>query len=189
MTQTPIKLSFEEYLAYDDGTDNRYELVDGELTELPPESPLNSTISRFLFAALLEILPVRRVLHKDTEIAVNSNFVDVRLPDLMVVSDELAAILRELRRGTITLDMPPPSLIVEVASPGDANRERDYIHKRFEYAARGVAEYWVVDPELNMVTVFTLANGSYIGVEYTGTMLIESHLGELHLTAEQVLNP
>jgi len=28
MTQTP-KLSFEEYLAYDDGTDNRYELADG----------------------------------------------------------------------------------------------------------------------------------------------------------------
>lgn len=31
MTQTPVKLTFEEYLAYDDGTDNRYELVDGEL--------------------------------------------------------------------------------------------------------------------------------------------------------------
>ncbi len=26
------KLSFQEYLNYDDGTDNRYELVDGELT-------------------------------------------------------------------------------------------------------------------------------------------------------------
>lgn len=31
MTQTPVKLSFEEYLIYDDGTDKRYELVDGEL--------------------------------------------------------------------------------------------------------------------------------------------------------------
>jgi Uma2 family endonuclease len=25
------RLTFEEYLAYDDGTDKRYELVDGEL--------------------------------------------------------------------------------------------------------------------------------------------------------------
>jgi len=31
----PLKLSFEEYLAYDDGTDNRYELADGELVMVP----------------------------------------------------------------------------------------------------------------------------------------------------------
>lgn len=37
MTQTPIKLSFEEYLAYDDRTDKRYELVNGELVVVPPE--------------------------------------------------------------------------------------------------------------------------------------------------------
>ncbi|GAX44784.1 hypothetical protein NIES4075_58030 [Tolypothrix sp. NIES-4075] len=34
MTTTPAvtkRLTLEEYLAYDDGTDTRYELVDGEL--------------------------------------------------------------------------------------------------------------------------------------------------------------
>ena len=31
-------LTLEEYLAYDDGTDNRYELVDGKLTVMLPES-------------------------------------------------------------------------------------------------------------------------------------------------------
>jgi Uma2 family endonuclease len=35
MTTTRKKLTFEEYLDYDDGTDNRYELVDGELVALP----------------------------------------------------------------------------------------------------------------------------------------------------------
>ena len=35
MTQTSLKLTFEEYLTYDDGTDNRYELVDGELVMVP----------------------------------------------------------------------------------------------------------------------------------------------------------
>ena len=30
--------SFEEYLAYDDGTDKLCELFNGELIELPPES-------------------------------------------------------------------------------------------------------------------------------------------------------
>ena len=32
------KLTLEEYLAYDDGTENRYELVDGKLIIMPPES-------------------------------------------------------------------------------------------------------------------------------------------------------
>ncbi|MBV9387080.1 MAG: hypothetical protein JOZ78_11700 [Chroococcidiopsidaceae cyanobacterium CP_BM_ER_R8_30] len=30
--------SIEEYFAYDDGTDNLYELFNGELIEVPPES-------------------------------------------------------------------------------------------------------------------------------------------------------
>jgi Uma2 family endonuclease len=34
MTIAAQKLTFEEYLAYDDGTDTRYELVDGELVPL-----------------------------------------------------------------------------------------------------------------------------------------------------------
>ncbi len=189
MTQTPLKLSFEEYLAYDDGTEKHYELVNGELIELPTESPLNSAISLFLVAVLLDIVPVRRILHKDTEIAVTSTLVNVRLPDLMVVSEELATTLRESRRGLITLDMPPPDLIVEVASPGIPNQDRDYFYKRSEYAARGVPEYWVIDPEVSRVTVFSLTNGSYTRVEYTGAMLIESRFEELHLTAEQLLNP
>ncbi len=38
MTTATTLLSLEEYLAYDDGTDNRYELVDGKLVAMPPES-------------------------------------------------------------------------------------------------------------------------------------------------------
>lgn len=43
MTQTAEPksnlLTFEEYLAYDDGTDTHYKLVDGELVEMPPKAP------------------------------------------------------------------------------------------------------------------------------------------------------
>jgi len=40
-------LTFEDYLAYDDGTDTRYELVDGVLVEMPPESVENNTVAQF----------------------------------------------------------------------------------------------------------------------------------------------
>jgi Uma2 family endonuclease len=56
MTQTKLRFaSFEEYLTWSDDPENDmegcYELINGELVELPPESRFNSTIAvRILFA-------------------------------------------------------------------------------------------------------------------------------------------
>lgn len=50
--------SFEEYLAYDDGTEKLYELFNGELIEVPPESGFNVEIANFLFATLLPIVDI-----------------------------------------------------------------------------------------------------------------------------------
>jgi Uma2 family endonuclease len=46
---------------------------------------------------------------------------------------------------------------MEVVSPGPQNRERDLEVKRLEYARAGIAEYWIVDPELRAITVLNLA--------------------------------
>ncbi len=35
MTTIKRTLTFDDYLSYDDGTDDRYELIDGELVALP----------------------------------------------------------------------------------------------------------------------------------------------------------
>lgn len=141
MTQaTRKKMTFEEYLHYDDGTDTRYELVGGELVTMPPEERINSKIALFLLARLLEVFPEDRLCCKDTEIEVTGVMAQTRLPDLMVLSEELAIILGD-GRGTIIRDMPPPDLIIEVVSPGSTNKQRDYRYKRSEYAAKGVPEY------------------------------------------------
>ncbi len=57
--------------------------------------------------------------------------------------------------------MPPPALVVEVVSPGKVNQDRDYRFKRSEYAARGIKEYWIVDPQISKVTVLILNGGFY----------------------------
>ncbi len=50
-----------------------------------------------------------------------------------------------IRNQIATHDMPPPALIVEVVSPKQENR--DYRHKRSEYAAQPIPEYWIVDTQ------------------------------------------
>jgi len=189
MTQTTKKLmTFEEYLRYDDGTDKKYEFIGGELVEMPPESPVNSRISFFLALQFAKLLPEEQICHKDTEIAVSGSQVQTRLPDLMILSEELAAILGQTNRGTINLEMPPPELIIEVASPGKTNEERDYRFKRSEYSARAVPEYWVINPEERKITVYKLVAGFYEEEEYTGNVLIQSRFAALELTAEQIIN-
>ncbi len=181
------KMTFEEYLAYNDGTDSRHELVDGELVEMPPEDRINSKIALFLLAKLLEVLSEDRLCYKDTEIEVSGSLAKTRLPDLMVLSEELTVILGD-GRGTVTREMPPPELIIEVASPGKINEERDYRYKRSEYAARGVVEYWVINPSRCDITIFSLEAGFYEATVYTGKVVLQSRFEALRLIAEQVLN-
>jgi Uma2 family endonuclease len=47
----------------------------------------------------------------------------------------------------------PASFAVEVVSEGSEARERDYVTKRQEYLAYGLAEYWIVDPRQRRVTI------------------------------------
>lgn len=49
-------------------------------------------------------------------------------------------------------------LVMEVVSPG--NPGRDKVTKRHEYAKAGIAEYWLVDPQEQSVTVFSLPEGA-----------------------------
>ena len=180
------KMSLEEYLNFDDGTDTRYELENGELIVMPPESELNRRIASLLFALFVQQgIPSYRLTMK-TEIVVNSSQAGVRLPDLMVLSEELAQALEGATRSTITIDMPPPLLVVEVVSPRQENR--DYRYKRSEYAARWIAEYWIVDPQQQRVTVLEWVEGFYEERVYTGDSAIASPLlGALELTVERLL--
>ncbi|QIR36333.1 Uma2 family endonuclease [Tolypothrix sp. PCC 7910] len=187
MTTATKKLTLEEYLAYNDGTDTKYELVDGELVEMPPESDKNNLISLYLLSIFLKFVPIKLIRHKDTEIVVTGNRTRVRLPDLMILTEELFAALGG-GRATITQDMPSPALVVEVVSPGKVNEDRDYRYKRSEYAARGILEYWIIDPGKEQVTVLRLVDGFYEEAVFQGSHHIASAtFPDLKLTTAQVL--
>jgi Uma2 family endonuclease len=179
-------MTLEAYLNYDDGTDTRYELVNGELVAMPTEIDLNRRIAMFLLAYFLRNGIPHYCLGIGIEIAVSGIFATVRLPDLVVLSEAAAAALEGASRSIITYDLPPPRLVIEVVSPNQENR--DYRHKRSEYAARGIQEYWIVDPIQQQIMILQWVDGLYEEAVYRGSdRLISPELGGLELTAERVL--
>jgi Uma2 family endonuclease len=188
------KLSFEDYLASEDtGFEGLAELIDGELIELPPESGVNTEVAAIWFAALLS--SGVNVLHLkvgnceiQTPVLERGDAAN-RFPDVVVIREEHRSLT--LQRMTITLKMPPPRFVLEVVSSGQVNRHRDYVRKRAQYAAVGIPEYVIVDPEEQTVTVLVLEQGSYREVGcYRGEQhIISPTFPDLALTGNQIFLP
>jgi Uma2 family endonuclease len=194
MTQAKLRFAtFEEYLSYSDDPENslegRFELIYGELIELPPESPENDFFALNLRDFFIQIALRQLVRVHTCEVQVpvlQPKDAANRYPDLVILRPEHLELME--RRLTITLDMPPPQLVVEVVSPGKTNRDRDYINKRSQYATIGVPEYWLVDPKAQTVMVLELEGDDYreIGTFQGITPIVSPTLPALTLSAEQV---
>ena len=164
--------SFEEYLAYEDDTDQLYELFNGELIAVPTESGLNFEIATFLLLKFAEIVGYRRVRGNGLELEVHGEPKN-RFSDLTIIREEHIAQLA--KRNTICLSMLPPLVVVEVVSPGELQWERDYVAKRQQYQACGIPEYWIVDPQTQTVLILELISGCYQEVgNFKETMTIQS---------------
>jgi Uma2 family endonuclease len=106
MTQIKIRFeSFEEYLSYDNGTENLYELFNGELVEVLPKSGKNSNIAGFLFMQFVSIFSYRLVKGHDLGLEVRGEPRN-RYPDLTILREEHIPQLQQ--RNTIRLSMAPP---------------------------------------------------------------------------------
>ncbi len=183
---TPRFQTFDEYLAYDDGTEDLYELFNGELVPVPPESGANVQIATFLLLQFAALIDFRRVRGNGLELEVRGEPKN-RFPDLTMLREE--HIQQLTKRNTIRLTMAPPLLVVEVVSPGEIQHDRDYLAKRTQYENLGIAEYWLVDPLQQIVTILELQDSRYelLG-QYRGSERLRSTLlPTLNLTAEQVL--
>jgi len=192
MTQaTRPRLTIEEFLTYDDGTNTRYELVDGVLVEMGAESTINTLIAGFLFATFLQLgIPAYQIGFKQW-IAVSDSTATARDPDLIVHSEASFAAIEGSSQAIVKAGMPNPLLVVEVVSPGkpgEDNYERDYVEKPKEYATRGIPEFWQIDPSRSVVAVLTLKDGNYWSREFRGdSRVVSPTFPDLQLTADQIL--
>lgn len=185
MATTPptTKLTFEEYLVYDDGTDNRYELEDGELILMNPPTGRHALIIYFLINTFVAEITRLQLLWAALQIiGVRTAPRRSRLPDICVVPFE---VIRD-KLDTSAVIETGAVLAVEIVSPDSV--KRDYRFKRAEYASFGIPEYWIIDPTAQKVSLLLLVEGLYEETIYQGDDQIQSQtFPELTLTVNQIL--
>jgi Uma2 family endonuclease len=189
--ETQGRMTLKEFLTYDDGTETRYELVDGVLVEMGYESTINTWIAGFLMFAFRDLGIPHYCLSPKHAIEVRGRYANSRWPDLLVHSEASAAAIDGRSEACLELTDPAPLLVLEVVSPGkesEPNYKRDYEQKPGEYADRGVAEFWRVDPEREWVQIGRLRDGQYEFETFKGEdAIVSPTFPGLRLTAAQIL--
>jgi len=191
-------LSFDEFLACY-GSDNRYELIDGEVFDLEPTGQ-HEEIAAFITTKIcVQIDKLNSpwfVLQRGLLRPSNAGMTAFR-PDVAVVDrTELIQELLWTDQSTLT----PGSSIKWVAEVVSSNWQNDYARKVEDYATLGIPEYWIADyaalggtrhigkPKQPTLSICTLVDGEYEIQELRGNeIIISPTFPGLNLTAEQVL--
>ncbi|HEV2108725.1 MAG TPA: Uma2 family endonuclease, partial [Thermomicrobiales bacterium] len=156
-------LTYEDYAALpEDGP--RYELIGGELYEMPAPARVHQELVARLFILLRTFVSARhlgKVYMAPFDIRLSPH--DVVQPDILYVSRE-----RAKGYGPNYL-MGGPDLAVEVLSP--STRQRDLTVKRDLYALADVRELWFGDVEAPSLQILALRDGQYVPIPETNSII------------------
>ena len=156
-----IPMTYAEYALLPQDR-NRYEVLDGELFMTPSPS-VRHQVAAFELASILRDHVSR---HKLGRVLVAP--MDVMLSETNIVQPDILFLRTDrVPPGDADNVRVAPNLIVEVISPSTAKEDRE--DKRTVYARHGVAHYWIVDPGLRTLEMYSLAGESYeLTAEYSG---------------------
>ena len=152
MATVTKRWTYGDYLKLDD--DKRYEIIEGELLEMPAPSTTHQRLVGRLFRLMSEFVEEKdlgEVFVSPVDVILSET--NVVQPDVVFVSKERSEIVRE--KGVFGA----PDLVVEVISPSTLKRDTE--DKKRIYAEHEVKELWLVFPGERAVEVFTLRGSSY----------------------------
>jgi Uma2 family endonuclease len=142
-----LKLTYDDFVLFpDDG--KLHELIDGEHYVTPSPNTRHQQIQADLLGLIwthLQTHPIGRVFTSRLDV-VFSRF-DVVEPDILYLSHERAKDV--LTPANL---QGAPEVVIEIGSP--STRQRDETIKRHLYERAGVTEYWVVDPDIDVIRVY-----------------------------------
>ncbi|MBL7064197.1 MAG: Uma2 family endonuclease [Anaerolineae bacterium] len=147
--------------------EQKVEFINGEVIVQSPAKLRHTTASRNLLT-LLHIYVSKHNLglvgHEKVLVTLTRNDYE---PDIVYFGPEKAQSFTPDQ-----MKFPAPDLVVEILSPSTENNDRGI--KFLDYAAHGVAEYWIVDPDAEMVEQYVLEGEIYRLRVKTDTGVIRS---------------
>jgi Uma2 family endonuclease len=159
----PNRMTVDEFLAWDDGTDTRYELVDGTIRAMAPPSNAHGVIAVNGAVLLRAALRDRRPCLPQAEAG-------VRINDHVCWQADIAVTCTPIAAGN---EIDQPVLIVEVLSPG--TRTNDLGRKLNDYKTLpSVQEIWMIDGERRWAQVWRRGDEGWIGQDFVGSAAFES---------------
>ena len=145
----------KDYLDLTDGTNRLIEFTDGRVEFLPMPTEDHQFVAGFLYHALLDLVTRRNLgMVPFPPLRVRVRPGKIRQPDVLFLHKN-----NFHKRHNRVWD--GADLVMEVVSSDRKDRIRDYEEKLADYAAGGISEYWIVDPERRVVTVYRLEDGQY----------------------------
>lgn len=165
ISRPQIPFTYDDYKTLTASTDQRYELIDGDLYMNPSPTVTHQVISRNLIVLLDSHVRGARcglVLGAPLDVVLGEGEKrSVVQPDILFVSNERASIVTDAEI------VGAPDLVVEILSPN--TKGRDVGIKRALYARSGVHEYWIVDPRFECIDVLFGEGGSERRMRYEVT--------------------
>jgi Uma2 family endonuclease len=155
MTISTTKMTARQFLELgEDPPGVRLELVNGEVAVSPSPIPDHSHVVLALATILKNHIDKRKLGHLFADVDTIFGKFDVRRPDLLYFTARRRKLIgKKAMEGA-------PDLCVEVLSPGSVEIDREDKFK--QYAAGGVAFYWIIDPQDRTVQAYRLARGRYV---------------------------
>ncbi|PKM93561.1 MAG: Uma2 family endonuclease [Firmicutes bacterium HGW-Firmicutes-1] len=158
--QEKKQYTYADYLTWSE--DERWEIIDGVPYLQAAPSPSHQLITGELYRQFANYLQGKtceaylapfcvRLTNGDEK--QNEDIKKVVEPDITIVCDK-SKIDEKGCNGT-------PDLIVEVMSPSSIKHDRVIKFNKYEQA--GVKEYWIVEPEGKIISVFTLQSSDRYG--------------------------
>jgi Uma2 family endonuclease len=166
-----------------DTSDDRIELIEGEIIVTPSPSPMHQ-----LVVHRLAVLFDRAIVESGLGLVLESTL-DVFLAAGNVFQPDLVVLLHDRMQlfGSTMVDSAP-SLTVEIISPSTSAYDR--VTKRNVYAQFDVPEYWLVDPDAETVAIFSdPRDGRYRAEETTSDVAISATIPGLSADLKALFAP
>ncbi len=194
-------LTFEDFLAWDDGSGRSFELTNGVPMPLSEPNAKHEDIVDGLSRILsnhFQSLNLPYISRQGKQVRLQSAKGEAessRKADIVIFTKDEWDRMRQSSASAAAY-IPPP-LVIEVVS---TNWRDDYRIKLNEYEALGIPEYWIVDyaglggiqyigtPKQPTVTIHRLIDGEYLAQKFQGDQPITSPtFPQLVLTTSQLV--